>query len=231
MNLTVAVIAKECLPGRAKTRLSPPLSSEVAAVLAQISLSQTLETVRTVPAARRMLVFEGTPRGADAAGFDVVPQCGGGLDERLAAICALVSGPLLIVGMDSPQLAVADLAPLLQDWSGAEPGCGAWLGPAVDGGFWALGLHRPDGRLISGVPMSTSHTAADQRGRLEQAGLAVGLLAAMTDVDHFEDAVDAAKSCPGTPFARAVQDLARELRAGMPSPTVLAAPTVLAGLR
>ena len=171
MNLTVAVLAKECLPGRAKTRLSPPLPPGAAAALAQTSLSQTLEMVRTVPADRRLLVFDGTPRSADAAGFDVVPQCGGSLDRRLAAICDLVPGPLLILGMDTPQLAAADLAPLLQDWSATTPACGAWLGPALDGGFWALALHRPDGRLITGVPMSTAHTAAEQRARLDRAGL------------------------------------------------------------
>lgn len=237
MNLTVAVIAKECLPGRAKTRLSPPLSLEAAAALAQTSLTQTLATVRTVPATRRLLVFDGTPHAADAAGFDVVPQGEGGLDLRLAAICGLASGPLLIVGMDTPQLAVADLAPLLRDWSRATPACGAWLGPASDGGFWALGLHRPDGNLISGVPMSTSHTGADQLARLEQAGLSVGLLAEMTDVDHFDDALAAARACPGTPFAHSVHDLAVGLAVDRPAvegparPLHGHVPAALAGFR
>ena len=52
MDLTVAVIAKECVPGRVKTRLSPPLTPERAAALAQLSLSRTLDSVRSLPARR-----------------------------------------------------------------------------------------------------------------------------------------------------------------------------------
>ncbi len=72
VDLTVAVIAKECLPGRVKTRLSPPLSPEGAAALAQLSLSRTLDTVRLLPARNRVLVMDGTPKAADAEGFTVV---------------------------------------------------------------------------------------------------------------------------------------------------------------
>jgi glycosyltransferase A (GT-A) superfamily protein (DUF2064 family) len=206
VNLTIAVIAKECSPGRVKTRLTPPLSPEEAAALAQTSLSQTLETVRSLPAARRLLVFDGTPHRKDAAGFEVFAQSAGGLDERLAAICSLADGPLLILGMDTPQLCRDHLAPLLADWATPAPASPrrAWFGPASDGGFWALGLYRPDGGLLRGVDMSTPHTGAQQLARLAGAGLEVGLMPVLTDVDHFADALAAAQECGGSPFARAV---------------------------
>ncbi|GAA3314827.1 TIGR04282 family arsenosugar biosynthesis glycosyltransferase [Arthrobacter ramosus] len=219
MNVTIAVIAKECIPGRVKTRLTPPLTPEQAAALAQTSLSQTLETVRSVPAARRLLVFDGTPQHGDAAGFEVFTQGTGGLNERLAAICSLAAGPLLILGMDTPQLRRDQLAPLLADWATPAPVARrrAWLGPASDGGFWALGLYRPDGGLLRGVEMSTPQTGAHQLARLAGAGLDVGLLPVLTDVDYFADALAAAQHCSGTPFARAVESLATGLpAAGMP---------------
>ncbi|MEO8283897.1 MAG: DUF2064 domain-containing protein [Pseudarthrobacter sp.] len=217
MKLTIAVIAKECVPGKAKTRLTPPLTPAQAAALAQTSLSQTLETVRSFPAAMRLLAFDGTPHRNDAAGFEVVPQGAGRLDERLAAICSLVTGPLLILGMDTPQLSVSALARLVADWSAPIPRHDAWIGPAADGGFWALGLHRPDGGLVRDVEMSTSQTGAHQVARLASAGLAVGLLPMLTDVDYFADALAAARDCSGTPFARAVHRLALGLSAaGVP---------------
>ncbi|MDQ0028512.1 TIGR04282 family arsenosugar biosynthesis glycosyltransferase [Arthrobacter bambusae] len=217
MNLTIAVIAKECFPGHAKTRLIPPLTPAQAAALAQTSLSQTLETVRSLPAATRLLVFDGTPQSGDAAGFEVVSQGAGELDQRLAAICSRVAGPLLILGMDTPQLSRDQLAPLLADWSSPAPRRAAWLGPASDGGFWALGLHCPDGGLVRGVKMSTPHTGAHQLARLASAGLDVGILPVLTDVDHFADALAAARECGGTPFARHVDSLAKRLpEAGMP---------------
>ena len=212
INLTVAVIAKECLPGRVKTRLSPPLSPEGAAALAQLSLSRTLDTVRLLPARKRVLVMDGTPKAADAVGFTVVAQATGGLDERLAAICDAATAPLLIIGMDTPQFSADHVAPLLHDWSAGAPGLDAWIGPATDGGFWALALRRPDGALIRGVPMSTNTTGARQLARLSGRGLSVGTLAELADMDHFSDALDIAAAIPGTDFAHAVHDAAQGLQ-------------------
>lgn len=214
MELTVAVIAKECLPGRVKTRLSPPLTPERAAALAQLSLSHTLGTVRLLPARNRLLVMDGTPTAADAAGFTVVPQGSGGLDERLAAICDAVTGPLLIVGMDTPQFTADHVAPLFDDWS-TGAGHEAWMGPATDGGFWALALRRPNGDLIRGVPMSTDTTGARQLARLVAAGLSVGLLPELTDMDRFGDALEIATLMPGTDFACAVDAAAHLVRGSL----------------
>jgi glycosyltransferase A (GT-A) superfamily protein (DUF2064 family) len=214
MNLTVAVVAKECLPGRVKTRLTPPLTSAEAAHLAQLSLSMTLETVRRLPARRRLLVMDGRPAARDAEEFDVVPQVPGSLDERLAAIFDSVSGPLLLVGMDTPQLSHEVLNPLFLDWASAAPRHGAWLGPAIDGGFWALAVREPRGDLIRGVPMSTKTTGTVQHSRLSAAGLGPGLLSPLRDMDRFQDAVDIARCLSGTAFATAVEASAARLQAG-----------------
>lgn len=201
-RLTVAVVAKECVPGRVKTRLSPPLRPERAALLAAAALHQTLDTVRTLPVRGRVLFIDGSPDPADAAGMTVIPQPAGGLDERLAHLCAVVEGPLLILGMDTPQVGPADLEPVRIDWSRPSPVADAWFGPAADGGFWALALATPDPELLRGVPMSQTHTGAAQRDRLAAAGLRVGDLGVVRDVDVVDDAVEVALLCPGTPFAR-----------------------------
>lgn len=214
MQLTVAVIARECLPGRVKTRLCPPLTADQAADLAQISLSQTLETVRRFPVDQRLLVMDGTPREQDAAGFVVISQVDGGLDERLAAICDQSMGPLLILGMDTPQLNRNHLARLLHDWARPAPVHDAWLGRAADGGFWALAMREPRGALIRGVPMSTGTTGSAQLSRLTEAGLNVGILPQMSDVDSFTDAVSVAAQAPRTGFAASVHALLCELRPG-----------------
>ncbi len=214
MNLTIAVIAKECLPGRVKTRLCPPLTPVQAAGLAQVSLSQTLETVRLLPAALRFLVMEGTPGEQDASGFRVLPQATGGLDERLAAICDLAGGPLLIIGMDTPQLDRTHVEDLLTDWASPAPFCDAWLGPASDGGFWALAMRDPRGEHIRGVPMSTDRTGAIQLDRLINAGLNVGVLPRLDDVDTFDDARTVAALAPATAFAAAVEVLSADVAVG-----------------
>jgi hypothetical protein len=200
---TLVVIAKECLPGRVKTRLSPPLTLEQAAVVAAAALDDTLEAVSALPAARRILLFDGDNPPAGATGFEIVPQVAGTLDQRLGALFDLVSGPTVLIGMDTPQLTVDDLAPAFETW---PVDVDAWFGPSTDGGFWALGLREPDGDLLRGVPMSQDDTGAHQLARLAEAGLRVRELPTLTDVDHIEEAVDVARIAPHGAFARVLHE-------------------------
>jgi len=201
---TLLVIAKQPVPGRVKTRLVPPCTHEQAAALAEAALADTLHTALTVPAARRVLVLDGEPGPWLPPGFDVVPQCAGPLDERLAAAFAAVRGPALLIGMDTPQVTPGLLA---VDWRAAD----AVFGPAADGGFWALGLRAPDPALLRGVPMSTPGTGAIQRARLVAAGLRVADLPELRDVDTAADAVAVARQAPRTRFAARARELATVL--------------------
>ncbi|MFR9793230.1 DUF2064 domain-containing protein [Streptomyces sp. MB22_4] len=191
---TLLVIAKEPRPGRVKTRLTPPFTPVEAAGLAEAALADTLHTVAAAPASRRLLVLDGAPGGWLPPGFEVLPQCGGGLDERLADAFAHCDGPALLIGMDTPQV-TPDL--LTVDFAD----CDAYLGPAEDGGFWALGLAAPDPALLRGVPMSTPVTGAVQRARLTDAGLRVRELPRLRDVDVADDARAVAALSPHGRFA------------------------------
>ncbi|MGW7524104.1 TIGR04282 family arsenosugar biosynthesis glycosyltransferase [Streptomyces sp. NPDC054783] len=191
---TLLVVAKEPLPGRVKTRLTPPFTPQQAARLAEAALADTLQAVAAAPATRRVLVLDGVPGDWLPAGFEVLPQCAGGLDERLADAFAHCSGPALLIGMDTPQV-TPEL--LTVDFAG----CDACLGPAEDGGFWALGLAEPDPALLRGVPMSTPVTGAVQRERLLAAGLRVRELPRLRDVDTVADAHAVAALAPRGRFA------------------------------
>jgi glycosyltransferase A (GT-A) superfamily protein (DUF2064 family) len=202
---TLLVIAKQPVPGRVKTRLVPPCTHAQAAALAEAALADTLHTVLKAPARRRVLVLEGEPGPWLPAGFDIMAQVGGTLDERLAAAFAAVSGPALLIGMDTPQVTPGLLT---VDWAAAD----AWFGPAADGGFWALGLREPDPALLRGVPMSTPGTGAAQRARLLAAGLRVADLPRLRDVDTAADALAVARLAPGSRFAARARELAAVLR-------------------
>ncbi|MEU8651546.1 DUF2064 domain-containing protein [Streptomyces sp. NPDC048737] len=191
---TLLVIAKEPVPGRVKTRLTPPFAPWEAAALAEAALADTLAAVAAAPAVRRLLVLDGAPGPWLPPGFDVVPQCAGGLDERLAEAFAGCEGPALLIGMDTPQV-TPEL--LTVDFAG----CDAYFGPAEDGGFWALGLSVPDAALLRGVPMSTPFTGAVQRERLVAAGLRVRDLPRLRDVDDARDARAVAALAPHGWFA------------------------------
>ncbi|MDP9736841.1 TIGR04282 family arsenosugar biosynthesis glycosyltransferase [Curtobacterium sp. 260] len=197
-DVTVVVVAKECLPGKVKTRLTPALTPEGAARVASAALADTIATVRALPATRRVLLYDGVvlPEGTDD--FEVLHQVGGGLDERLGAMFDAMTGPTLLVGMDTPQATPEHLAPVFDD-----PDRDAWFGPADDGGFWSLYLREPDGALLRGVPMSQDDTGAVQLARLTDAGLSVGTLPALLDVDTVADAEQVAALAPTSRFATA----------------------------
>lgn len=194
-DTTLLVIAKSPRPGRVKTRLTPPLTPEQATDIAEAALADTLDAVRATPARRRVLVLDGPPRAWFPADVEIVPQCEGGLDARLAAAFAACAGPALLIGMDTPQV-TPDL--LTVDWTLAD----AWFGAAADGGFWALGLRAPDPALLRGVPMSVPHTGRAQYERLVAAGLTVRELPVLNDIDTADDLADVARTAPHTRTAR-----------------------------
>ena len=204
MNGTLIVIAKEPVPGRVKTRLVPPLTDSEAAHLARAALSDTLRVASAVDARQHVLALDGRPGPWLPRGWRVVAQPAGTLDVRLvAAFGAASSGPALLIGMDTPQVHPAQLAAFDPD------GHDACLGLAEDGGYWAIGLRSPAlaAGVISGVPMSTSHTGAEQLRRLHAAGLRVQLLDTLADVDTIDVAYRVAAAAPSTEFAAALRGL------------------------
>ena len=211
------VIAKAPVPGRVKTRLTPPCTPEQAARLASAALEDTLDAVRTAAAGRRcVLVLDGDasdlPDGAAPAGFEIFAQRGDGLAERLAAaLTEAAGGPALLVGMDTPQLTPGLLEAGLAALEGEA--ADAVLGPATDGGYWTIGLRAPDPRVFAGVPMSEPTTGAAQRDQLHALGLLVAELPPLLDVDTIEAAREVAALAPATRFAAALTAVDRPFEA------------------
>jgi hypothetical protein len=203
---TVMVIAKEPLPGRVKTRLCPPCCPEQAAALAAAALRDTLDAVAGAPARRRVLVFEGDGERWRPPGFELLVQRGGGLSERLAWAFEDVGEPALLVGMDTPQLTAGLLAAGLRTLE--DPAVDAVLGPALDGGYWGIGLKAAFDGVFQGVPMSRSDTCMAQRRRLRDLGLRWREQPHLRDVDTMADARLVASQAPGSRFAAALGELA-----------------------
>jgi glycosyltransferase A (GT-A) superfamily protein (DUF2064 family) len=215
----VVVITKAPVPGRSKTRLTPPCTPDQAAGIAAAAVADTLDAVRATPVAGRVVALDGEPGGLDLAGFTVVAQVEGDLGTRLvAAFSAAMTGtaaPTLLIGMDTPQVTPALLRRCAERLEAGGPGT-AVLGTAPDGGWWALGLHRADGAaVLPTVPMSRDDTAVRTRDALEAIGLLVLDLPELTDIDHFPDALAVATQClPESRTARMVAAVAADVGSG-----------------
>lgn len=213
------VLAKAPEPGRVKTRLCPPLTPAEAADLAAAALLDSLAAASCVPAAEAVAVLTGdvsrAARGpavrAALRAVHVIDQRGDGLGARVAAAhadaAALLPGrATLQIGMDTPQAGpyLVDAAAIL-----ARPDVDAVLGPALDGGWWALGLRDPAAAaLIAEVPTSRGDTGARTLAALRAGGLRVALLPRLSDVDTFDDARAVAAAAPHSRFAAAVAAVA-----------------------
>ena len=203
MNVQVLVLAKAPRPGHVKTRLCPPLSHVGAAAVARASLMDTLESVVAAGPSRTTVVLDGEAGSWLRPGVHVIPQRSGPFADRLEgaiedAFTALPA-PILLVGMDTPQMAPGHLttaaATLLKGDTDTI------LGRADDGGFWIIGTHRPVAGLCHGVPMRTATTGNCQLARLSALGLRCSEVDSLRDVDVMEDALAVALEAPRSRFA------------------------------
>jgi rSAM/selenodomain-associated transferase 1 len=205
-EITLIVIAKQPRPGFSKTRLTPPLAPRQAAALAEAALGDTIAAARSSLAGRRVIALDGAPGTWMSDDFELVAQGEGGLEDRLASAFETVAAPALLIGMDTPQLTPGTIDRALGVLGRGD--VDAVLGPAPDGGYWSIGLRRPNRSVFANVPMSSPRTAAIQRERLDELGLRTVELESIRDFDTIDDARAVAGLCRGSRFARAFEALA-----------------------
>lgn len=182
---SIILFAKAPVPGRVKTRLRG-LSPALAARLHAAFVRDAFEMLRSFePRADLELhtdVFTDEWNDLEVARF---LQAGGDLGDRLLAAlqAGLAAGrpQVIIVGSDAPTLPACHVARLLD--SAAD----VMLGPAEDGGFYAIACRRTDPRMFAGVAWSGPQTLADTVKAAKACGLSVELGEPWFDVDTIED--------------------------------------------
>ena len=194
----ILVVAKAPVAGLAKTRLTPAFGTEGAAELAAAALLDTLAAVMAADVAIRVVALTGDLAGARRSGeitsmleaFIVIPQRGHRFAERLGAAHAdagaLAGTPVLQIGMDTPQVSPGVLSGAASSLT--DDGIDAVFGPAVDGGWWALGLRDTrTASALAGVPMSRPDTGSRTLSALADRGVVAVHLPELVDVDTPED--------------------------------------------
>jgi uncharacterized protein len=214
--VTLVVIAKAPVAGQAKTRLAATVGEQAAADIAAATLLDTLDAVAATPVQNRVVALTGDLSSASSSrqirsrlrDLDVIEQRGDDFSARLAnaiSDAAAKSGPqpVLLIASDTPQVTAALLAECAEALLGAD----AVFGLARDGGWWVLGVTDPTmAECLNSIPTSRSDTGPATLEALRDKGLAVALVAELSDVDTIDDVeIVRAECAPDSRFIHAIK--------------------------
>lgn len=184
----LGVVAKRPAAGQTKTRLCPPLDDESAAALYACFLRDTLGLMRRVDGVQRAIAF--LPQEAEAYFRQLAPdfarlsQRGDDLGMRLHNLLTdlLEAGAqqAVVMDSDSPTLPASYLKKAFAE---LDRGADVVLGPCDDGGYYLIGLTRPQPRLLQEVQMSTPSVLQDTLAIAQELALKTALLPSWYDVD------------------------------------------------
>ena len=196
----IAFMAKASAPGRAKTRLVPPLTFEEAAVLNTAFLQDVADNV--------LLAARDADRHGGITGYAAYGPLGSedffrrtlpgaiGLIEAwrqnfgdcllhtIEQIFARGHASAVVLNSDSPTLPTAFLVETAAAL--AAPGDRAVLGPSSDGGYYLLGLKAAHRHMFENIAWSTEQVAKQTLERAREIGLDVHRLPVWYDVDDVD---------------------------------------------
>lgn len=181
-------------PGKVKKRLIPLLGEHGAANLQRDMTIHALEIAHRL-ATTEKIALEVHYAGGDkqrmqslfGKDFVYIHQVGADLGERMRfSLCkALEDGAqaVVLIGTDCPGITGA----ILRQAFAALKGHDCVVGPALDGGYYLIGLRQDQPEIFSSIPWGTDKVLEHTLGAIGRQGLKAALLETLTDVDRTED--------------------------------------------
>jgi len=191
-DAVLGIFAKAPIPGHAKTRLGKDLGMERAADAYESMLRSLLSWLMKRTARYQKILF--VAGREDRRWFNeqfptwhIRKQKGGDFGERLShAFRELFAGGadrVVIVGSDIPDLSDEIISEAFRGLHEHD----VVLGPGKDGGYYLIGLRRPEERMFAGISWGTSCVLEENLSRVEELGLEKKLLQPLVDVDTGDD--------------------------------------------
>ncbi len=210
----LVVFAKAPVPGEVKTRLCPPLTPDEAATLHGTFVLDVLEQTRLAanpsgrvpkppPAPRTSHLapslfdrYLACSPASDHVFFKVMeerqavrlldqvgPDLGARMVHAFETLFARGYHRILIIGTDAPTLPLSTYHDAFSLLAAHD----VVLGPALDGGYYLIGLKQPAPELFAEIPWSTDQVLALTQRKAAELGLTVGLLKEWRDIDTLPD--------------------------------------------
>lgn len=186
----LVVLLKAPRPGLVKTRLAARLGVDEATRAYRCLVEGVLKNVSGLPGVE--LRYAPDEAAAELSewqrpGWTLAPQGDGDFGARLVRAFeenfAAGARRVVVIGADCPYVGMADLAAAFAALAAAD----VVLGPAVDGGYWLIGLHAPQPGLFRDIAWSTAAVLAQTERRATSASLTVARLRTLSDVDTEAD--------------------------------------------
>jgi len=190
------VMARWPAPGRCKRRLARELGATRAA---QIQARLTDHTLAAAREARQVQGLElvlaveglgsraakrwGQAHGADRAVLQGRGALGLRMQRQFQRAAREGSSQVVLIGSDLPQLEASDLSAAFTSL-GHRQGV---LGPAQDGGYWLIGLRRPEPELLAGITWGGAQVLEQTLAAMVRRGLEPALLSRRGDLDWARD--------------------------------------------
>jgi len=173
-----------------KTRLARTAGNERACAIYREMVESILESLQELPHGE--LRF--TPDDAREEiqpwlgdGWAAQPQGAGDLGERLqrAFADAFAGGAeqVIVMGSDSPEVSAGDVRLAIKELKSHD----LVVGPAIDGGYWLIGMRAPHPELFADISWSSDQVLGQTLARAKSRGLSIQLLRILADIDTEAD--------------------------------------------
>ncbi len=197
-NSALIIFAKAPIPGQVKTRLCPPLTPDEAATLHGSFVLDTLERSKAAVATLKLPLdrfLACAPSSAlvffkimeERQGVKLIDQVGDDLGARMNQAFETMFGlgykRALIVGTDVPTLPLDQYQQALALLETND----LVLGPALDGGYYLIGLKGTAPDLFTGIPWSTDQVLSLTQEKATKIGLKTALISPWRDIDTLDD--------------------------------------------
>lgn len=189
-NERLIVFVKAPRPGEVKTRVAQTTGADRACDVYRQLVAILLKSLSPL----REIELRFTPDDAAAEiepwlrpGWVAVPQGDGDLGARLerAFTDAFAAGAerVVIVGSDCPDVKTSDVRMAWRELQTHDVA----VGPAMDGGYWLIGLRAPQPELFREIPWSSDLVLGRTLERARTRGLKIQLLRILSDIDTEAD--------------------------------------------